>query len=423
MRKMKDSGIEWLGDIPESWAIQRIKYLARCNAETLSDKTPGDYEFDYIDISSVGQGVILGSRHFSFRDAPSRARRIIRENDVIISTVRTYLKAVSKVSKAEDGMVVSTGFAVLKPAAIDADFFSYVLQSHGFVSEVQRFSYGMSYPAINASKLVNLKIPVPPPDEQQRIASFLNAKCAEIDRAIDAAEKSIEEYKAYRNSVIFQAVTKGLDPDVPTKDSGVEWLGKVPVGWQVRYPKFLFAARKERARDDDVMLTASQHHGMIPQQKFMERESYTPVVVEKGHDILKHVEPGDFVISMRSFQGGLEYSPIRGKMSSAYLALYPVSKETNSDYYRWLFKCQGYIQALQTTTNLVRDGQALRYSNFLKVWIPVPPVDEQAHIADYLDAKCAEIDRAINGKQSIIEDLKAYKQSLIYEVVTGKKEV
>lgn len=266
-------------------------------------------------------------------------------------------------------------------------------------------------------------LPWPDASERKRICDYLDAKCAEIDLAVDAAEKSIEEYKAYRNSVIFQAVTKGIDPAAPMKDSGVEWLGKVPIGWQVRYPKFLFAARKERARTNDVMLTASQHHGMIPQQKFMEQESYTPVAVEKGHDILKHVEPGDFVISMRSFQGGLEYSPIRGKMSSAYLALFPVSKETNSDYYRWLFKCQGYIQALQTTTNLVRDGQALRYANFLKVWIPVPPIDEQGHIADYLDSKCAEINQTAEAKQSIIEDLKAYKQSLIYEVVTGKREV
>lgn len=162
---------------------------------------------------------------------------------------------------------------------------------------------------------------------------------------------------------------------------------------------------------------------MIPQKQFVAEEAYTPMPIEKGHDILKHVEPGDFVISMRSFQGGLEYSRLRGKMSSAYLALYPLTDWIEPSYYRWLFKSQRYIQGLQSTTNLVRDGQALRYVNFLKLWLPLPPPPEQRRIADYLDEKCSQIDAAIAAKQAIIADLKAYKQSLIYETVTGKREV
>lgn len=252
---------------------------------------------------------------------------------------------------------------------------------------------------------------------------YLDAKCAEIDRAIEAAEKSIEEYKLYRESLINHSVSRGLDASVDLDETGVEWLRLIPSNWKVQYPKYLFALRKERARIDDVMLTASQQHGMIPQTQFMEQETYSPVPVEKGHDILKHVEPGDFVISMRSFQGGLEYSSLRGKMSSAYLAVYPISNQTDSGYYRWLFKSRGYIEGLQSTTNLVRDGQALRYANFLKVWLPVPPLVTQKAIAEYLDVKCDEIDHVISAKQVVIEELKSYKQSLIYEVVTGKREV
>lgn len=203
------------------------------------------------------------------------------------------------------------------------------------------------------------------------------------------------------------------------KDSGLSWLGSIPSNWEVLYPKQLFQVRKERARDDDVMLTASQHLGMVPQDEFMKAESYTPVVVEKGHDILKHVEPGDFVISMRSFQGGLEYSRVRGKMSSAYLALYPIDDRVEDEYFKWLFKSDGYISSLQSTSNLVRDGQALRFANFIQVFLPLPPEDEQRAIAAYLDKACAEVDRAIEAAETSIEEYLTYKHSITYATVIG----
>ena len=138
---------------------------------------------------------------------------------------------------------------------------------------------------------------------------------------------------------------------------------------------------------------------------------------------IKHVEAGDFVISMRSFQGGLEYSEISGCISSAYVMLKPSSDRVYSRYYRWLLKSSLYINAIRSTSNLVRDGQAMRYANFIQIWLPCPPMDEQKTIADYLDEKCPQIDRLITIKQAKIEKLEQYKKSLIYEYVTGKKEV
>lgn len=305
-------------------------------------------------------------------------------------------------------------------------FLSYYLRALSFRGVYKAFSNGVRQNTSDFRswmKAGEIPVVLPSLEAQRRIANYLDEKCAQIDRAIEAAEGSIEEYKAYKGSIVSRAVTKGFKSDAKMMESGIEWLGSVPVTWRVRYPKYLFALRKERARANDVMLTASQHHGMIPQERFMAKEAYSPVPVEKGHDILKHVEPGDFVISMRSFQGGLEYSQVRGKMSSAYLALYPISDDIDSSYYRWLFKSPRYIEGLQSTTNLVRDGQALRYANFLQLWLPVPPIDEQQYIADYLDEKCSQIDRAVSAKKAIIENLKTYKHSLIYEVVTGKREV
>ena len=147
------------------------------------------------------------------------------------------------------------------------------------------------------------------------------------------------------------------------------------------------------------------------------------VTVEKDFDILKHVEAGDFVISMRSFQGGLEYSENTGSISSAYVMLRPNPSRVFNRFYKWLFKSQIYIDALCSTSNMVRDGQAMRYSNFAQVRLYVVPMDEQQEIAAYLDEKCTAIDSLIASKESLITELEAYKKSLIYEYVTGKKEV
>lgn len=203
------------------------------------------------------------------------------------------------------------------------------------------------------------------------------------------------------------------------KDSGIEWIGEIPSGWTVESSKGIFVARREHARKDDVMLTASQRFGMIPQERYDDVVSYKTVKVIKDEGILKHVEPGDFVISMRSFQGGLEYSEYRGKMSSAYLALYPRHGWPISDgYYRYLFKSHRYIQSLQRTSNLVRDGQALRYANFIQVPIPYPPPCEQQRIADYLDERCAAIDEVGHTIEDEIEALRRLRKATIHRAVT-----
>lgn len=155
----------------------------------------------------------------------------------------------------------------------------------------------------------------------------------------------------------------------------------------------------------------------------MALENAKVVLVDKDFSILKHVEPGDFVISMRSFQGGLEYSERRGCISSAYVMLIPNLKYVYPPFYKWLFKSSKYINALQSTTNLVRDGQAMRYSNFAQIPLFIVPKEEQKKYADYLDYKCKQIDDVLNDKQRQLTVLNSYKKSLIYEYVTGKKEV
>ncbi len=202
------------------------------------------------------------------------------------------------------------------------------------------------------------------------------------------------------------------------KNSGVPWIGDIPKEWEMVYAKQLFTQRKERAYEGDEQLTSSQELGIIRQSEFMEKEGRQVVQVLKGEDILKHVESGDFVISMRSFQGGLEYSEVSGKISSAYVMLIPNHEYVYDRYYKWLFKSKGYITALQSTSNLIRDGQALRFSNFVQVFLPKLSLIEQRRIADYLDNICHKIDSVISKQRNIIEKLKAYKLSKVTEIVT-----
>lgn len=202
------------------------------------------------------------------------------------------------------------------------------------------------------------------------------------------------------------------------KDSGIEWIGKVPVEWKIDNPQYHFSQRKDRAKQGMAQLTASQKYGVITQTEYMERTGANIVTVQKDFDILKLVCAGDFVIHMRSFQGGLEYSEKTGSISSAYVMLIPSNTIREPRYYKWFFKSSNYIDALSSTSNLVRDGQAMRWSNFIQLPILFPPAEEQQRIADFLDAKCAEIDALTADIQTQIDTLEQYKRSVITETVT-----
>ena len=211
------------------------------------------------------------------------------------------------------------------------------------------------------------------------------------------------------------------------KDSGIEWIGEIPEGWRTINPKALFTQRKDKAQKGERQLTSSQQYGILYQDDYMELTGSKVVTVEKDFDILKHVEAGDFVISMRSFQGGLEYSTKSGAISSAYVMLVPNLELVYPHFYRWLLKSSVYIDALQRTTNMVRDGQAMRYSNFAQVRLFTLPLDEQKSRADFLDLECSSIDKILFKTRSSIEEYKKLKQAVITQAVTkgvrGEREM
>ena len=210
---MKDSGVVWLGEIPKHWEVKRLKYVLVINKKTLSESTPNYMLINYIDISSVdSKGNIIKSESLKFQNAPSRARRVISSGDTIISTVRTYLKAVAFIEKSNDSLICSTGFAVLSPKiSIYSKYLYYMVRSTQFVDEVVARSVGISYPAINCSELSMLSCVVPSLKEQQEIAEYLDKQTIKIDNLTNKIEQQISNLKEYRQALISNAVTGKID--------------------------------------------------------------------------------------------------------------------------------------------------------------------------------------------------------------------
>lgn len=197
------------------------------------------------------------------------------------------------------------------------------------------------------------------------------------------------------------------------------WLGSMPPTWELFPPKALFEERRTPNLPGDVHLTPSQKYGVLPQAEYMERTGGAVVLNLAGQNSMKHVEPDDFIIHLRSFQGGLERARQAGKVSTAYTVVKP-RVAANPGFYRWLLKSSGFIQELQTTTNQLRDGQSIRWTDFVKVRLPVPPLDEQRAIADYLDRETQKIDELIAEQRSLIESLRERRQALITSAVIAE---
>ena len=318
--------------------------------------------------------------------------------------------------------MITGAYDVFHPHDINSEYFYYYYLALDNIKALKPLYSGLRkvipYPSFMATKF-----PVPPRTEQDQIVRYLDWQTSKINHLIHGYQKQIKLLKERRQTIIDRATTQGINENTEYKNSGANWIDNIPAHWNMVYAKKLFAQRKDKAFPNDIQLTSSQKYGIISQEEFMKLEGRRLTVVVTGEDILKHVGIGDFVISMRSFQGGLEYSYVEGKISSAYVMLIPNKDKVYDEYFKWLLKSKPYIKALQGTSDLVRDGQALRYANFAKVYLPEIPLDEQKEIAEYIAAEVAKIDNALPTFQKEIELLREYRTRLISYVVTGQIDV
>ena len=437
MRKMKNSGIEWVGDIPNNWKVIKTKYILVANDGGVWGSDPEDSADDKIVLRSTEQTIdgkwsISTPAKRNLKGIPY-SKCLIRPNDLLITKSSGSGLHIGKATLAGNEFLRKEYYFSnflqrlrVDELKISPVYFWYILNSV-FVREqfiyMQNSTSGIGN--INSENIDNVIIPKPPMDEQKKIVKFLDEKCGEIDALIADIKIQIESLEQYKRSVITEAVTKGLNPSAEMKDSGIEWLGCQPSNWEHVKCKYLFVQRNDRGNNVELqLLSPTQNYGVIPQSKYEELSGMSAVKLNEKINLqaLKTIHKGDFCISLRSFQGGFEYSEYEGVVSPAYQVFYAVVPIYNN-FYKYLFKEKSFIEVMNSYTISLRDGKNIAFSDFGNAYLPYPPIEEQKQIADYLDNKCAQIEELKTAKQSQIETLEAYKRSIIYEYVTGKKEV
>lgn len=406
-KKYKPTCCAWLKEIPEHWGFKRIKNVATHNDEALDERTDPDLEVEYVDISSVT--LIKGiekTETMLFEKAPSRARRKVKDGDIIVSTVRTYLKAIAPICEPPENMVVSTGFAVIRPKEnLFSGFAGYLLQSNGFVGDVVANSVGVSYPAINASDLVRIPAVEPPLEEQQAIARFLDFKTAQIDALIEKKKNLLDKLAEKRTALISHAVTKGLDPSVPMKKSGVAWLGNIPAHWRLLQLKY--AVTFQRGHD---LPADARTEGAIPLVSSSGISSSHNVAIAKGPGIVtgRYGTIGKFTYVES------DYWPLN-------TTLYSIDTHCNNTKYLWLM--MHLLSDLFVMESKKGAVPGVDRNDLHPVLTAIPPKADQDAIVAWLEKTTLELDQQAEKIIEVIDRLQEYRSTLITNAVTGKIDV
>ena len=417
MREMKDSGFEWIGTIPCHWNLTRIANLYRVRNQKVSDK-------DFPPLSVTMKGIVP-QLETAAKTNDGDNRKLVRVGDFAINS-RSDRRGSCGIS-ALDGSVSLINTVLMPLSEMNPRYYNWLFHTVQFADEYYKCGHGIVDDLWTTTwqEMKKIVIPTPPLEEQEKIATFLDTKCSEIDALVADIQAQIETLERYKRSTIAEAVTKGINHNADMKDSGYEWIGKTPSTWNFIKGKYLFAQRNSKGNNINLqLLSPSQKFGVVPQTLLEELTTQNVVKVKEDTDLttFKTIHVGDFCISLRSFQGGFEYCRYEGVVSSAYQVFYP-TVEISDDYYRFLFKDKGFIEKMNSYTISFRDGKNIAFSDFGNTYIPYPPIEEQKEIAKYLCDKTAEIDLCVESKKEQIATLEAYKKSIIFEYVTGKKEV
>ena len=417
MRKMKDSGIEWIGEIPEGWEVVKAKYLfAQRNEKGNSALVllSPTQKYGVIPQSQL-EGVVQVKENTDLRTF-----KTIHIGDFVIS-LRSF----------QGGFEFSNYEGVCSPAYqvfhatkdLSNDFFRYLFKSDGFISKINSLTVGIREGKnIQYWDFSNMLLALPPKEVQIRSAQYLSAKCTEIDTMLSKTRSSIEEYKKLKQAVITQAVTKGVRGEREMKDSGVEWIGEIPVNWTIQR----FAR------------VAEVKSNLVSPDNYLEYPQISPENIEKDSGKLllpcrTVAEVGVISGNHLFYKGQILYSKIRPKLNKVCIApfdglcsadMYPIESKNDTRYIMYCILSNGFLQQVSMITENRVKMPKINQVELSKVLVAIPEtIAEQKEIADYLDAKCAEIDGLIAKKEQLVKELEGYKKSLIYEVVTGKREV
>ena len=436
----KPSGVKWLGDVPAHWKVKRLKYSASINDQVLPETTDPGVQMSYVDISSIDpiRGIVA-VEDMLFEDAPSRARRVVRDGDTICSTVRPYLQAIAPIQNPASNTIVSTGFAVIRPRRVSSTFLSYALREAGLINEIVARSVGVSYPAVNASEIGTLTVPLPTENEQRAIADFLDRATAKIDTLVAKKRTLISRLKEKRVALISRTVTRGLlpdaaraagiDPQPQLTPTGIKWLRDVPEHWEVK--------RLRQVSDVitvGVVVNPSTYVADMGVPFLMGgdvREFYIDTTkskrcladVSNGPLLKSRLAAGDLVVVRVGYPGIAAVAS--EDLEGANCASMMIVRRHRRFVSQWL----AYAFNSQTgrdQVDLVQYGAAQKQFNIshaVDFTFPFPPLSEQYAIAEFLDHETGKIDSLVETIETAIGRLHEYRASLITAAVTGKIEV
>ena len=412
MREMKDSGIEWIADIPEHWSVSKIGGLYSLRMTKVSDR-------DYPPLSVTNKG-ILPQLETAAKTNAHDDRKLVCKGDFAINSRSDRRGSCGISSYTGSVSLINT---ILHPMTeMHPQYYDWLFHTIQFGDEFYKWGHGIvdDLWTTGWQDMKKISIPTPPITEQAVIADFLDEQCAEIDTLVTDIQSQIEALEEYKRSVITEAVTKGLDPDVEMRDSGIAWVGDIPAHWLVEKVKFHLQRNEPRNPGDKQVLSVYREYGVIPKDSRDDNHNVT----SEDTSNYKYVVPGNLVINkMKAWQGSMGVSEYEGIVSPAYFIYKFTDNQIMPKYLHYLFR-SCYKDEFRRISGGIREGQwDLSPYEFSNTLLLIPPTDEQNRIVSYIDARISEIEFAITEKKQQIETIEEYKKSLIFEYVTGKKEV
>ena len=422
-RVMKNSGVAWIGEIPEKWDIGRTK--SRYSHHKI---VAGEQADEYERLALTLNGVIKRPKDDSTGLQPEafNSYQILKPNELVFKLIDLANVATSRVGYSPYLGLVSPAYIILEPHTEGESRYGV----YYFLSMWQREIFNHLgddgvRSSLNAGDLLNIPYLLVPPKEQSRIAAYLDHRCAEIDRIMDQTRATIEEYKKLKQSIITEAVTHGVRGERKMKASGVEWIGKIPEEWNIFRIANVYDERNESGSEDLPILLVSINTGISDHEVADDEQARTFVRIE-DRTKYKRVYPGDLAYNMmRAWQGAFGAARVDGMVSPAYVVAKPKKNVMiDSRYMEALLRSPSAIDEMHRYSHGITDFRLrLYWPEFKSIQICIPPYEEQNEIADFIDQKGTEIDSLIESKQQLLIQLEAYKKSVIYEYVTGKREV
>lgn len=422
-RQMKNSGIEWIGMIPEQWQVGRVK-----NSYTNHKIIAGDESDKYQRLALTLNGVIKRSKGDSTGLQPEafNGYQVLRKGELVFKLIDLENIQTSRVGLSPFDGIVSPAYIVLEGREDTCAEYG----EKYFLSMWQRAIFNQLgddgvRSSLNASDLLNISYVIPPIEEQKRIVEYLNKQEHYLNMVIEQTRNSIEEYKKMKQAVVTQAVTKGVRGERAMKDSEVEWLGIIPADWHVYRIANLYEERSESGLEELPILTVSINTG-VSDHEIADEDKDRVFVRSEDRTKYKRVYPGDLAYNMmRAWQGAFGAVRVDGMVSPAYVVAKPKKNvELDSRYMEALLRTSEATEEMHRYSRGIVDFRLrLYWPEFKNIRICLPPIAEQIEIADYIDEKTAAIDALITKKEAFASELENYKKSMIYEYVTGKKEV